>query len=38
MIHIGSGLKEYDVVTAIPDVGNILGPRIIAKIKSTDKK
>lgn len=32
MRDLASGLKEYDVVMAMPGVGNILGPRIIAEI------
>jgi hypothetical protein len=32
---LASGLKEYDVVMAMPGVGNILGPRIIAEIGDT---
>lgn len=32
MRTLASGLREYDVVMAMPGVGNILGPRIIAEI------
>jgi transposase len=32
MRDLASGLKEYDVVMAMPGVGNILGPRLIAEI------
>lgn len=32
MRGLASGLKEYDIVMAMPGVGNILGPRIIAEI------
>ena len=35
MRDLASGLKEYDVVMAMPGVGNILGPRIIAEIGDT---
>lgn len=32
MRYLASGLKEYDVVMAMPGVGNILGPRLISEI------
>ncbi|RPF47360.1 transposase IS116/IS110/IS902 family protein [Hydrogenoanaerobacterium saccharovorans] len=32
MRNLVSGLKEYEVVMAMPGVGNILGPRIIAEV------